>query len=252
MTISAIHPKLPGRGLNATLRALFGLLLMGGIMFGTSVVAAEGRFVAVLAQGTAKAPADMARFDAGVLTDAPTAEAALAANAKIMANVTAALAKLALPPKDAVTLAVTVGPRMALEMQSDGRRTQKITGYQASNNIRITLRAIDKLGPVIGALAVAGANQIGSVEFDVSNRNALAAEARAKAVAEARARAEVLAKAAGATLGPVISIEETPENAVAYVTGDAMALGAEAAAPPVLPGDQTVTVAIRAVWKLAD
>ena len=71
------------------------------------------------------------------------------------------------------------------------------------------VRAIDSLGAVIDALAKAGANRLQGVSFDVADPGRTSTRAREQAVADARARAELYARAAGVTLGPVVSIRET-------------------------------------------
>ena len=53
-----------------------------------------------------------------------------------------------------------------------------------------------------------GANDIGSIEFGVSEPEALKDEARKQAVAQATANAKLYAEAAGGTLGKVLTIAE--------------------------------------------
>ena len=46
----------------------------------------------------------------------------------------------------------------------------KITGYTASNSVRIKLKDISKLGPVIDKISAAGVDTINNISFSVSNR----------------------------------------------------------------------------------
>ena len=57
-------------------------------------------------------------------------------------------------------------------------------------------------------LVGAGANDIGGINFTVSQASKHLDEAREKAVADARRKAEIYAKAAGVTLGEPLSISE--------------------------------------------
>ena len=59
---------------------------------------------------------------------------------------------------------------------------------------------------MIDTLVGAGANEIGGINFMVSQASKLLDEAREKAVADARRKAEIYAKAAGVTLGAPLSI----------------------------------------------
>ena len=54
----------------------------------------------------------------------------------------------------------------------------------------------------------AGANDIGGIDFMVSQASKLLDEAREQAIADARRKAEIYAKAAGVTLGAPLSISE--------------------------------------------
>ena len=76
-----------------------------------------------------------------------------------------------------------------------------ITGYRASNRVTIKLRDVTKVASVIDTLVGAGANEIGGINFVVSQASKALDEAREKAIADARRKAEIYAKAAGVTLG---------------------------------------------------
>jgi len=45
----------------------------------------------------------------------------------------------------------------------------RITGYQASSNLTIKVRAIDSTNSVIDAATAAGANQISGITFDIDD-----------------------------------------------------------------------------------
>ena len=83
-----------------------------------------------------------------------------------------------------------------------------MTGYQVTNQVKCGWRISASWAPALDALVAAGANQINGMNFSIHDPAALLAEARAEAVADARAKAETYAKAAGVTLGPILSISE--------------------------------------------
>ena len=85
--------------------------------------------------------------------------------------------------------------------------TGAVDGYAASNSVSAT-SDVDDAAALIDAAAEAGANQISGPGLSSSNAEALYRQALGKAVAEARARAEVLAKAAGRSLGEITDIVE--------------------------------------------
>ena len=61
---------------------------------------------------------------------------------------------------------------------------------------------------MIDVLVGAGANDIGGINFVVSQASKLLDEAREQAISDARRKAQIYAKAAGVTLGEPLSISE--------------------------------------------
>jgi uncharacterized protein YggE len=96
-----------------------------------------------------------------------------------------------------------------------------------------------------------GANQVSGIRFEVAEADAREREAAAKAVADARARAESLAKAAGLTLGRILSIQPTSGP---RPVPEMMALRADMAqasrAVPVEPGEATFSAEVQVTYAL--
>ena len=86
-------------------------------------------------------------------------------------------------------------------MRRTGPVPSPIVGYRASNRVSIRLHDVAKVASVIDTLVAAGANDIGNINFSVSQASKLLDDAREKAIADARRKAEIYAKAAGVTLG---------------------------------------------------
>ena len=81
----------------------------------------------------------------------------------------------------------------------------KITGYTASNSVRIKLKDVSKLGPVIDKISATGVDTINNISFSVSNRELYRNKLLAQAVENARQQAAVVANAGGRTLGKLLS-----------------------------------------------
>ena len=122
-----------------------------------------------------------------------------------------------------------------------------IVGYRATNRVTIRLRDVTKVASVIDMLVGAGANDIGGINFMVSQASKLLDEAREKAVADARRKAEIYAKAAGVTLGAPLSISE--EGAPAPDIRGKMA-APMAAGAPVAQGEETLSVTVSVSWAI--
>ena len=128
------------------------------------------------------------------------------------------------------------------------RSPSAVTGYRASNRVTIRVRDVTKVANVIDVLVGAGANEIGGINFMVSQASKLLDEAREKAIADARRKAEIYAKAAGVTLGAPLSISEEGSAPPMPYRGK-MAAGMAAAAP-VAQGEETLSVTVSVSWAI--
>jgi uncharacterized protein YggE len=77
----------------------------------------------------------------------------------------------------------------------------------------------------------------------------LLAQARADAVSDARAKAETYAKAAGVSLGPILSISENGGQGPRPVYM-AMPMVRSAKAVPVAAGEESITGEVSIVWEI--
>jgi uncharacterized protein YggE len=85
---------------------------------------------------------------------------------------------------------------------------RKKIGYEATVPFHLILRELGKLEPLLSGVVEAGADRILSVHPKTSRIRDVRREARERAVKASRTKAEELAKAAGATLGAVLHIED--------------------------------------------
>ena len=169
-------------------------------------------------------PPDQAQIDGGVTSDAKTAREASDANNAAMGKVLLALKGAGIDEKDYQTSRLSLQPQYAPNRSGPS----PVVGYRASNRVTVRLRDVTKVASVIDMLVGAGANDIGGINFMVSQASKLLDEAREKAIADARRKAEIYAKAAGVTLGEPLSISE--EGGAAPVFRGKMVGGM--AAPP--------------------
>ena len=212
-------------------------------------LAQEGgaRWIAVEGIGRVFAVPDVAVVRLGVQREARDAGAAMAAASAAMAGMLAGIAEAGIAPEDVQPERVGLDPRWR-HMQ-DGS-PPRITGYVATNSLRVTVRDLDGLGTLLDAVVSDGANTMDSLTFEVSELSDLEDEARAKAVEDARRKASILAGAASAELGHVISISEGAQPGAPMPMFETAL--AERSSVPVAVGQMDVTIAIRAVFALAD
>jgi uncharacterized protein YggE len=206
------------------------------------------RTITVAASGEVRGAPDQADLSAGVTTTAATANEAVAQNARKMTAVFDALKRLGIADKDIQTSNFSVQPQMSPYNQNGG--AQHIVGYQVSNEVDVTLDDTKKLGSALDALVGAGANQINSVGFSIQNADALEAKAQEAAIAKARARAETYAKAAGVSLGSVVSISEASAEAPRPMFGAVTVTAMRAAPTPTAAGELSVSANVAVVFAI--
>jgi uncharacterized protein len=120
--------------------------------------------------------------------------------------------------------------------------------YRVSNMVEVFIRDVGKTSQVLTAATEAGANNVWEVNFDIADREPLHARARAQAIARAKESAAHIAKLTGATLGPIVAIDDAP--AVGGPVYAALRSEKAMASAPIEPGQRTVTHQVRLVYAL--
>jgi uncharacterized protein YggE len=182
--------------------------------------------------------AGVARPEAGVRSDAVTAVAALADNAKTMNAVIDALKQAG--GTELQTQQVSLYPRT----DEQG----KVTGYTAQNTVSAKAK-IAGAGALVDAAVGAGANTVDGPSLDVSDRDGLYRQALQKAVENARAKAQALAEAGGFGVGPVSIVVEQSGGAQPVFAATPVAKTADSSTP-VEPGTQDVTADVSVVFRI--
>jgi uncharacterized protein len=204
-------------------------------------------FITVVGHGKASAKPDMAEIQVGVVTQASNAAKALQQNSDAMAKLLSTLEARGIPKTDVQTANFNVMPQY--RRGPHGEQQPGITGYEVSNQVRLKVRKLDLLGPVLDELVEQGANQVRGISFAVAESTPLLDQARRQAIADARRKAELYASAAAVPLGRVLAIqEETPQQP------RPMAFGLAKAAPsvPIAEGEQDFAASLTVTYALRD
>jgi hypothetical protein len=204
-------------------------------------VHAAERLVTVTGEATVAVAPDAAVIRIGVTSQNKTAREASEANAKQMTAVLAAIKDTGIADRDVQT------SRLSLQPQYDPNKsgTAHLTGFQATNQVTVRIRDIDKLPVFLDRAIAAGANEMSGIEFVISEQSKLLDRARDDAIADARRNAELYAQAAGSKLGPVVSITEEGSAAQPRPM-QAMRAGAV----PIAPGEQTLRATVTVSYEL--
>lgn len=139
--------------------------------------------------------------------------------------------------------------------------------FRASEGVTVVLHRPELAGELVSAGVAAGATGTRGPNFFVGDREAAYDAALVEAVKRAKAKAEALATAAGATLGPVITIAEggdvvpgpqaaepvakcVPATKALVRRGPKTSAACAEPAPPANPGTSTVRATVNAVFAL--
>ncbi len=200
--------------------------------------------ISVIGEASISVAPDQAQIDGGVTSEAKTAREASDINNAAMGKVLLALKGGGIEEKDYQTSRLSLQPQYP---PNRGTGPTAITGYRASNHVTIRLRDVTKVASVVDVLVAAGANEIGGINFVVSQASKVLDDAREKAIADARRKAEIYARAAGVTLGEPLGISE--ESGPAPMFRGKMA-APMAAAAPVAQGEETLSVSVNVSWAI--
>lgn len=192
--------------------------------------------------GEARVAPDRAMVMIGVQSKAASASQAAAENARRQRAVLDTLRAIGIASDQLSTSGYSVAP----DMQYTPNQTPRVTGYTVTNTVNVDVHRIDDVGKVIDAALGKGANEISSLQFFSSKADSVRRAAMAVAVANARADAEVLARAAGGSLGQLLELSTSAP--IRPMVAMAMSLKAGRVATPIEPGEETMSVSVTARW----
>ena len=193
--------------------------------------------------GDAKVTAqpDRAQIDLGVVTQANTSQAAAEQNARKLEATLSSLRRLPGTGVEIKTISYSLQPNY--RYPKEGGEPQ-ISGYTASNVVRVTLDDLTRVGNIIDTATLAGSNRVQNLQFMLRSEQTVRSRALKEAASEARSTADALASALGLKILRVISVVET--SPVVVPVRDVAFARAEASATPIEPG----MIEVRAIVSL--
>lgn len=207
--------------------------------------------ITVLGQGEAEARPDRAVVRLGAVAQAAEAAAAQQQVNQTVRKAIDQIKALGIPAERIQTSGISLHPvysQVQPRPGQEGAFEPKITGYQASNTVRVQVDDLSKIGGVIDAGVGAGANQVQGVSFELQDDTAQKRAALTVAARRARAKAEAIADAMNVRLGQVVEVLEGGGGPV-YPMMDMGRVAMSAEGAPVEPGqvrvEATLTVRYR-------
>jgi uncharacterized protein YggE len=201
--------------------------------------------VTVTGEGIVTAEPDVAEIEIGVVTEAKAAPQASKENAAKLAKVIAEVKKLLGPGDELKTIGYSLNPNYRYPREGG---KPELTGYTATNVVRVRTGALQGVGSLIDTATQSGANKIQRLVFTLKDEDAAKREALRNATAKAKSKAEDVARALGLKIARVLSVNEGEQayRPVIRERAGAAMMAQEAAPTPV----ETGTIQVRSVVTL--
>jgi uncharacterized protein YggE len=202
------------------------------------------KIILVSGTGEATAKPSIAVIYLGVRTQAETAEKAQNDNSALMNNVLNTLKRDGITESDIETTSYRLEP---VTVYPERDEPPKITGYVCRNNIAVTVGDITKSGRIIDIAVDAGANEVQSIQFKVSDEKAqeLYEEALENAIMDADQKASVISESLNVKIIGPLEISVGPS----YEPVPAMFEATVKAGTPIMPGELKVTVYVQVSYQ---
>ncbi len=216
----------------------------------------EMRQISVIGEGKIVRKPDIAVFTAIVITDGERVGKVQSDNAKNANVIIAFLKERGIQEEDIRTAQYSVEPQYeyipCAHYPCPAQNPPALVGYRVRNVIEIKVRKLDMIDDLLEGVVENGANEVGSVVFDIDDKKAVLAEARAQAIADARREAKSIAAALGVRLQRIAGFYESGGGPYYPVRAFAEAKGGDfggSTAPQIEPGSQQIVVNVTVVFE---
>jgi uncharacterized protein YggE len=228
--------------------------------FGRSGVPATDT-ITVQGVGQATVAPDVARISFSVQNTATTVADAQAATTR-QANAAIDYVKgQGIAEKDVKTLSYNISPQYSYPnpcapgmLCPTYSGTPKITGYQVSETIQVTMRDLTKVGAMLGGLGKLEVQNVNGPDFALDDSTAGYSAARADAIDKAKTQAKLLAGQLGVHLGKIVNFSESSGGyamPMMYAKDSAvMSVGAAAPTPSVPTGENTYSASVSITYEI--
>ncbi len=192
-------------------------------------------------KGSVRANPDIAIVNIGVITEDKELERAQQQNASAISVVINSLKAGGMKDSDIQTITYSVNPQYDFV---EGR--QLFRNYRVVNALRVTIRDINRAGAIIDGAVRSGANEIGSIEFTVSDSSVYYNQALNLAIKDAIGKASDIEKAFGFTINktPISITEET----ASFTPKMDFAMMRSEGTTPIQPGELEIGASVKAIF----
>ena len=214
--------------------------------------------ITVQGMGQATLPPDVAKISFTVEhTNVAVAEAQAATTKQANAAIEFVKAQ-SIPEKDIKTMYYNITPQYSYPNPCAVGvycplypNSPKVTGYQVSQTVQVTMRDLSKVGDMLAGLGKQGVQNLNGPAFALDDDTAGYNAARADAIIKAKTQADVLAKQLGVRLGKIVNFSESSGGYPYPVY--AMGMGGDAkveSAPNIPTGENTYNASVSITYEI--
>ena len=215
--------------------------------------------ITVQGDGKATLPPDVARISFTVENTKSTVSEAQDVTTEQANSAIDFVKEQGIAEKDIKTLSYNISPQYSypnpcvLGMACpEYSRTPKITGYQVSETIQVTMRDLTKIGALLGGLGELEVQNVSGPEFALDDSTAGYDAARADAISKAKKQANLLEKQLGVHLGKIVNFSES--SGYSYPRAYDMGMGVSSAktesTPSVPIGENTYSASVSITYEI--
>ena len=212
--------------------------------------------ITVQGDGQATLPPDVARISFTVQNTAKTVADAQTATTKQANSAIEYVKEQGVSDKDIKTLAYNISPQYSYPNPCLGGicprySDPKITGYQVSETVQVTMRDLTKVGELLNGLGKLEVQNINGPNFALDDSTEGYNAARAYAIDKAKAEAKRLSGQLGVRLGKIVNFSESSGGYAYPVYGAGMMADAKASPTPNLPtGENTYSASVSITYEI--
>ena len=156
---------------------------------------------------------DLAVVNFSVISEAASVDLAMAENTEKINSITGFMKNSEIEERDLKTTSFRINPRYEWHNEIIGREERRVlVGYEVYQSLEVRIRDMEKIGAIIQGGSELGANQIGSLQFTVEDRESLESQARKIAIKDAKEKAEILSDELGVRLKRIVDFSEGEYN----------------------------------------
>ncbi len=203
--------------------------------------------ITVQGDGQAALPPDVAKVSFTVQNTAATVAYAQTATTK-QANAAIDYVKgQGIDEKDIKMLSYNISPQYSYPDHS----SPKVTGYQVSETVQVTMRDLTLVGAMLGGLGKLEVQNINGPAFTLDDSTAGYDAARADAIDKAKKQATLLAKQLGVRLGKIINFSESSGGYAYPMTYSMKMADSNAESVPNIPiGENTYSASVSITYEI--